>query len=220
MFAYQAGAALRGTGALSVRRSVRVLPTLVSAVSKWRATAWSLPTSSTMSRPIQTSSSSASATVAAPTAAEGETTVKFSAGVDEAALTAALQELLSSAGKGGRWTLIPSGKGLERSFKFKNFTKTWDFMTAVSLQCKLKNHHPEWSNVYNTTYIRWITHVPSGLSAKDVELAKLCDVLARDFGEEEREVVADSCELGRQVADRITTDAGDCCTSKTRGSSS
>lgn len=22
-----------------------------------------------------------------------------------------------------------------------------DFMTAVSLQCKLKNHHPEWSNV-------------------------------------------------------------------------
>lgn len=22
-----------------------------------------------------------------------------------------------------------------------------DFMTAVALQCKLKNHHPEWSNV-------------------------------------------------------------------------
>ena len=22
-----------------------------------------------------------------------------------------------------------------------------DFMTAVSLQCKVKNHHPEWSNV-------------------------------------------------------------------------
>jgi hypothetical protein len=22
-----------------------------------------------------------------------------------------------------------------------------DFMTAVSLQCKIRNHHPEWSNV-------------------------------------------------------------------------
>ena len=22
-----------------------------------------------------------------------------------------------------------------------------DFMTAVALQCKIKNHHPEWSNV-------------------------------------------------------------------------
>lgn len=25
--------------------------------------------------------------------------------------------------------------------------KSQDFMTAVSLQCKIKNHHPEWSNV-------------------------------------------------------------------------
>jgi 4a-hydroxytetrahydrobiopterin dehydratase len=58
-----------------------------------------------------------------------------------------------------------------------------DFMTAVSLQCKLKNHHPEWSNVFNTTFIRWTTHQPKGLSAKDVELAAVCDALARDFGE-------------------------------------
>ncbi|KAI0459273.1 pterin 4 alpha carbinolamine dehydratase-domain-containing protein [Xylaria acuta] len=148
--------------------------------------------------------------------------VKFSAGADEASLTAALQGLLDSAGKGGRWTLISSGQGLERSFKFKNFAKTWDFMTAVSLQCKLKNHHPEWSNVYNTTYIRWTTHNPEGLSAKDVELAGLCDALARDFGEVVVVAVDDddggntalqSCSL-RQVADRVVGDAGDCCTPK------
>ncbi|KAI2636164.1 transcriptional coactivator/pterin dehydratase [Xylaria nigripes] len=140
--------------------------------------------------------------------------VKFSAGSDEAYLNLALQELLNSAGKGGRWSLIPNGQGLERSFKFKTFAKTWDFMTAVSLQCKLKNHHPEWSNVYNTTYIRWTTHNPEGLSAKDAELAKLCDSLARDFGEvvDDRKAV-ESCAL-RQVADRVVGDAGDCCTPK------
>ncbi|KAI1660083.1 hypothetical protein F4813DRAFT_350900 [Daldinia decipiens] len=72
---------------------------------------------------------------------------QFSAGVDEPALTRTLETLLASAGYGGRWVLVASGEGLERSFKFKTFAKTWDFMTAVSLQCKLRNHHPEWSNV-------------------------------------------------------------------------
>ncbi|KAI1431497.1 transcriptional coactivator/pterin dehydratase [Xylaria sp. CBS 124048] len=157
------------------------------------------------------------------TSAEGNlgiAAVKFSAGADETALNAALQELLRSADKGGRWSLIPNGQGLERKFKFKNFTKTWDFMTAVSLQCKLKNHHPEWSNVYNTTYIRWTTHSPAGLSAKDTELARLCDSLARDFGEEipddDDDDDGNSCAL-RQAADRVVADAGtDCCTPKKR----
>ncbi|KAI0447437.1 transcriptional coactivator/pterin dehydratase [Xylaria telfairii] len=122
--------------------------------------------------------------------------VQFATGADETTLTAALQGLLDSAEKGGRWTLISSGRGLERSFKFKNFAKTW---------------------VYNTTYIRWTTHNPPGLSAKDVELAGLCDALARDFGEVDNGggggSGGDSCGL-RQVADRVVADAGDCCTPK------
>lgn len=28
-----------------------------------------------------------------------------------------------------------------------NNARSQDFMTAVALQCKIKNHHPEWSNV-------------------------------------------------------------------------
>ncbi|KAK5635471.1 hypothetical protein RRF57_011183 [Xylaria bambusicola] len=169
--------------------------------------------------------------------------INFAAGADEATLMAALQDLLDSAGKGGRWTLIPSGQGLERGFRFKNFAKTWvspeeshsaayllaspmihitytDFMTAVSLQCKLKNHHPEWSNVYNTTHICWTTHNPAGLSGKDVELAQLCDALARDFGE----VVTTDNDSGgsgsgslKQVTERVVRIAGDCCVPKKTG---
>ncbi|KAI6093567.1 transcriptional coactivator/pterin dehydratase [Hypoxylon rubiginosum] len=142
------------------------------------------------------------------------TTPQFSPGVDEPALTRALESLLASAELGGRWQLVPGGEGLERSFKFKTFAKTWDFMTAVSLQCKLKNHHPEWSNVYNTTYIRWTTHNPKGLSAKDVELAAICDRLAKDFSEIVEDTSSgDSCAL-KQVADRAVTNADDCCTPK------
>jgi 4a-hydroxytetrahydrobiopterin dehydratase len=34
-----------------------------------------------------------------------------------------LAPLLKS--NGGKWTLIESGKGVERTFKFKTFKKTW-----------------------------------------------------------------------------------------------
>jgi 4a-hydroxytetrahydrobiopterin dehydratase len=131
---------------------------------------------------------------------------RFSPGTDEAAASSRLAPLLATAG--GRWALTSEGEALERSFKFKTFTKTWDFMTAVSLQCKLKNHHPEWSNVYNTTFIRWTTHNPQGLSDKDVSLAAICDALAKDFGELDPEPAA---PVARDLADAVKAAAGGDC---------
>jgi 4a-hydroxytetrahydrobiopterin dehydratase len=37
------------------------------------------------------------------------------------------------AGEGGKWALIESGKGVERSFKFKTFKKTW--VSCVPKEC-------------------------------------------------------------------------------------
>ncbi|KAK3903909.1 pterin 4 alpha carbinolamine dehydratase-domain-containing protein [Staphylotrichum tortipilum] len=150
----------------------------------------------------------------------------FSAGSDPAAAEAALAPLLTA--NGGRWTLNPSGEALEREFKFKTFAKTWDFMTAVSLQCKLKNHHPEWSNVFNTTFIRWTTHHPKGLSTLDLELATTCDRLAHDFGEvvppsdsQPQQQAPEAKGTGKGeacglagLADRVVGGAGDCCVPK------
>ncbi|KAH6688003.1 pterin-4-alpha-carbinolamine dehydratase family protein [Plectosphaerella plurivora] len=144
---------------------------------------------------------------------------RFSKGSDERSMTAALNPLLNSSG--GRWALTKEGEALERTFKFKNFAKTWDFMTAVSLQCKLKNHHPEWSNVYNTTFIRWTTHTPHGLSDKDVTLAGICDALARDFGEvieapaetPTPSATEASCAMGG-LADSAAAASGNCCGQK------
>ncbi|KXX76098.1 Pterin-4-alpha-carbinolamine dehydratase [Madurella mycetomatis] len=145
---------------------------------------------------------------------------RFSTGSDAAAVEAALAPLLTS--NGGRWVLVADGEALERTFKFKTFAKTWDFMTAVSLQCKLKNHHPEWSNVFNTTFIRWTTHHPKGLSFKDAELASICDSLAKDFGEvieeqqqPQQEQQGQACQLPGLV-DRATGSAGDCCVPRKR----
>lgn len=75
--------------------------------------------------------------------------------------------------------------------------------------------------VYNTTFIRWTTHVPKGLSDKDLKLALICDALAKDFGEVE--VPASEASTGegetvscgiRGLADKAAGTAGDCCTPK------
>jgi len=58
-----------------------------------------------------------------------------------------------------------------------------DFMNAVAAECKKHRHHPEWTNNYNTTQIRWTTHKPRGLSEKDIIMARICDEKAREFGE-------------------------------------
>ncbi|KAK3352998.1 transcriptional coactivator/pterin dehydratase [Lasiosphaeria hispida] len=81
-------------------------------------------------------------------------------------------------GTGGRWRLSDDGHALERSFRFLTFAKAWDFMTGVSLECKYLNHHPEWSNCYNKVTVRLTTHQPKGLSRMDVNLARVCDIIA------------------------------------------
>jgi len=73
------------------------------------------------------------------------------------------------------------------------------------------------AKVYNTTFIRWTTHNPAGLTDKDLTLAAACDALARDFGEvaptNDDATASAACAL-RSVADRAVSSAGDCCTPK------
>ncbi|CAG8984098.1 hypothetical protein HYALB_00010598 [Hymenoscyphus albidus] len=127
-----------------------------------------------------------------------------------------LLPLLKTSGQGGRWSVIESGKGIERKFKFKGFKKCWEFMNTVAPECTVQKHHPEWSNVYNTTFIRWTTHSPPGLSPKDVLMAKFCDEAALKFGEVIEDVEEEG-GLGMDLVDRVATEAGDCCVPKKKG---
>ena len=73
------------------------------------------------------------------------------------------------------WELI-DGK-LHRSFKFANFSRAFGFMTSLALVAEAKNHHPEWSNVYNRVVIDLSTHDASGITAFDFELAAAANEL-------------------------------------------
>jgi 4a-hydroxytetrahydrobiopterin dehydratase len=80
------------------------------------------------------------------------------------------------------WQLIESKKGITRQFTFTSFAKAWRFMSLIAEECKIKKHHPSWSNLYNRVTIEWTTHRPEGLSIKDVEMAEFCDRMADEIG--------------------------------------
>ncbi|KAA8899026.1 transcriptional coactivator/pterin dehydratase, partial [Sphaerosporella brunnea] len=80
------------------------------------------------------------------------------------------------------WTLSSTRDGLEREFVFPGFVKAMRFINLVADECRLRKHHPEWANVYDTVRVRWTTHNPKGLSDKDVEMAKFCDEKAAEVG--------------------------------------
>jgi 4a-hydroxytetrahydrobiopterin dehydratase len=73
------------------------------------------------------------------------------------------------------WLL--EGEHLKRSFRFKDFNEAWGFMNRVALLAEAQDHHPEWFNVYSKVDIALTTHDASGLSARDVRLAKAIDAM-------------------------------------------
>jgi 4a-hydroxytetrahydrobiopterin dehydratase len=62
-------------------------------------------------------------------------------------------------------------EGIETSFEFKNFKEAFTVMTRIAFECEAQNHHPEWSNVYNSLHIRLSTHDAQGVTEKDFKLA-------------------------------------------------
>ena len=68
------------------------------------------------------------------------------------------------------WTLT-DGK-LHRSFKFTDFIAAWGFMSRVALIAQSMDHHPEWTNVYNTVSVDLFTHDVGGITKLDFELAR------------------------------------------------
>lgn len=67
---------------------------------------------------------------------------------------------------------------LKKTFKFKNFSEAFAFMTRVALIAEKMDHHPEWKNVYNTVEISLSTHDAGNIvTEKDRKLAEAIDKL-------------------------------------------
>lgn len=71
---------------------------------------------------------------------------------------------------------------LRATFKFKNFMEAFAFMTEVAFYAEKQNHHPEWSNVYNTVKVTLCTHDAGNVvTKKDHKLAKAISLVYEKY---------------------------------------
>lgn len=74
------------------------------------------------------------------------------------------------------WSLA-AGK-LHRELVFADFVEAFAFMTACALHAEARQHHPEWSNVWNRVVVDLTTHDVGGISELDLALARTMNALA------------------------------------------
>ena len=67
---------------------------------------------------------------------------------------------------------------LKKTFTFADFTEAFAFMTKVAITAEKMNHHPTWTNTYNTVSFALSTHDAGGLTGKDIQLAKMMDAIS------------------------------------------
>jgi 4a-hydroxytetrahydrobiopterin dehydratase len=68
---------------------------------------------------------------------------------------------------------------LKKSFKFKDFKEAFGFMTKVALVAEKMDHHPTWTNTYNTVDFELNTHdAGNKVTDLDRKLADAIDKLA------------------------------------------
>lgn len=74
------------------------------------------------------------------------------------------------------WQQLPDS--LYQKFSFRDFSEAFAFMTRVALAAEKMNHHPRWTNTWNTVEI-WLNTHDAGdvVTEKDHALAKEIDKL-------------------------------------------
>lgn len=76
------------------------------------------------------------------------------------------------------WRETQGRDAIAKTFKFKDFSEAFAFMTRTALKAEQMDHHPEWSNVYNRVEVVLTTHDADGLTQRDVDLAHAMDAFA------------------------------------------
>lgn len=70
------------------------------------------------------------------------------------------------------WSIHKDKNAIIKTFKFQDFQEAFGFITRCAILAEKMNHHPEWTNIYNTVEITLTTHDAGGLSDLDINMAK------------------------------------------------
>lgn len=77
------------------------------------------------------------------------------------------------------WSYNDSEKSIQKKYAFKDFNQAFGFMSRIAMYAESKNHHPEWFNVYNKIDVTLSTHDASGVTEKDIDMARFMDQVAQ-----------------------------------------
>jgi 4a-hydroxytetrahydrobiopterin dehydratase len=90
-----------------------------------------------------------------------------------------------------------SNQKLERTFKFKDFNGSIDFVNKVAKIAETQNHHPDIEIKYNKVKISITDHEKGGVSEKCHRLVKSIDKLKEPHKEEQNESeITEKCWKG------------------------
>ena len=79
------------------------------------------------------------------------------------------------------WSYV-DGK-LHKEIRFKDFNEAFGFMTRVALIAEKMDHHPDWSNSWNTVVLDIVNHSAGGVTQSCIDLALDVDKIARSMTE-------------------------------------
>lgn len=71
------------------------------------------------------------------------------------------------------WALVDDA--LHRELKFADFAAAFAFMTEVAAAAERLDHHPDWSNSWNTVVIDISSHADGGITERCFELLDAVD---------------------------------------------
>ena len=78
------------------------------------------------------------------------------------------------------WSSTGDGKGIQRTFRFKNYYQTIAFVNALAWVAHTEDHHPDLAVGYNRCTVNYSTHSVGGLSENDFICAARIDALDPD----------------------------------------
>lgn len=71
---------------------------------------------------------------------------------------------------------------LQATFKFADFTNAFAFMTEVAFAAEEQQHHPNWTNIYNTVNFVLTTHdAGNKITEKDHLLANAINEIYQKY---------------------------------------
>ncbi|MDE1924651.1 MAG: 4a-hydroxytetrahydrobiopterin dehydratase [Patescibacteria group bacterium] len=73
------------------------------------------------------------------------------------------------------WSLIDEAHLLAKSFRFKDFAQTMEFVNKVAAIAEEEGHHPDLTVSYGSVTVELMTHAIGGLSENDFIVAAKID---------------------------------------------